>query len=252
MAKQDDTFDDGLAEALRRTLPREGASPELRGRIGAMLGNAAPAAATENVTDGPAPLRHPAANRDRVFGLPRVWGLAAALLMLVVGGALLTVQLREMFPTRVKVDPVATVVGGLVEVHNRVPEPTVIYTDLADFRRNLPSEMPVAVLESPDAKFINARVDRVAGQLCYALRYAVGGTEMTLVTAAVDRGYTIQSYNQVEQKIRLVGGDKDGWLVCLMGDKKVAESTYVSLHRSAALLTSPSTQPVTAVSTACQ
>lgn len=251
MAKQDDTFDDGLAAALRRTMPREGASPELRARIGAMLSNAAPVT-TENAGDESLPLRHPAMKRpDRVFGMPRVWGLAAAVLMLLAGGTLLTYQLRDMFPTRVKYDPVAAVIGGLVQVHNRTPEhQSKVFTDFADFRRNLPSDMPVAALESPDAKFIGARVDQVTGQLCYAVRYAVGGSEMTLVTAAVNRGYAIPSYNQLEDKVRLVGGDKDGWLVCLMGDATVAESTFKSLHQDVKLLSSPSTQPVTALSAA--
>ena len=107
--------------------------------------------------------------------------------------------------------------------------------------------MPVASLPASVAKFVGARVDQVQGQLCYAVQYELEGKPITLVTASVAYGYQVPSYAQLKDGVRLVGGPRDGWLVCVMGDAGAPESRYKSLLDDVKLLPSPSTQPVTAV-----
>lgn len=243
MVESNDTFnDDAFAAALKRTTTGPGATPELKSKVASLLRSGAPGA--EGSRTPPETLRLPSRSQDRVLGLPRVWGIAAAIAVLLLGGAMLTYQLREFFPQRQKYDPVAAYIGSLVEIHTRTPDAEKVSTDLGAFQKGLPSAMPVASLANTDARFISARVDQLNGQLCYAVKYAVKGAELTLVTASVGSGYAVPNYDQVEDGTRLVGGDREGWLVCLMGDSDLDRKLLAELLDGVKLLPSPSTQPV--------
>ncbi len=249
MAETPDSFEDpGLAAAIKQTTEVGNASPELRARVAGLLRASAPVLP---LTDAARPKRPAWPPRDggRVFGLPRVWGLAAAVAMLISGAALISYELREFFPAKVRFDPIKAVIASLVDVHRKTPDDAKLFADLGTFQQSLPASMPVAVLTASGATFRDARVDAVDGQMCYAVRYFIDGTPVTLVTSAVKDGYAVPAYNQVQEHVRLVGGDRGGYLVCVMGDSKIPGSTYKALLDGTKLLESPSTQPVSALST---
>ena len=237
--------DEALRSALKRSTPAIRASPELRARVASMLIVGAPVAPAIEVTQTPTPKTSP-----RVFGLPRNVGLAAALALLLLGGGMIYMQLREFFPSRVQVvmvDRVKAMIDSLVMIHRSTPLPEKVSTDLTAFQRALPSSMPLATLPASKAQFVNACVDALDGQICYCVRYLVDGKPFTLVTGAPRMYYEIPKYNQIEVDIRLVGGERDGYLVCLMGDAKIAEPTFQTLFADVKMLASPSTQPVGSV-----
>jgi hypothetical protein len=242
MAQQNPDFDGNLRGALKRTPLAEGASPQLRAKMTSLVRDGAPSAA-------PAPS---GLNNPRVFGLPRVWGLAAAVAMLLIGGGLIAYQVQDWFPAQqvAYADPKETMIKGLSKVHQSTPDPVEATADLHDFQQKLPSAMPVAAIYDSNAKLLSASFEDLNGRICYAVRYLVDGKTFTLVTANARIYYEIPDYNQVEGSLRLVGGEREGYLVCLIGEKGVPEPRYQSLLASVKMLPSPSTQPVSSAASA--
>ncbi len=237
--------DEALRSALKRLSISAGASRETKARVASLL-----IAGTPAVLPGTNKAPRPTTSAPRVFGLPRNVGLAAALALLLVGGGLTFIQLREMFPTRPAVvvfDRVKAMIDSLVALHGRTPAAGSISTDLLAFQHQLPSSMPLATLSDAKAEFVTASVDELDGQICYSLRYTVDGKPFTLVTGAPRMYYEIPKYNQIEGNIRLIGGERSGYLVCLMGDSNVAEPIYQTMFAGVKMLSSPSTQPVGSV-----
>jgi hypothetical protein len=247
MAQDESQFDERLRTALKRSATAAGATPELRANVSSML-RAGPVL---KLADAPKPL--PSVTGGRVFGLPRAWGLAAAVAMLVLGGGMLTYQLRDFFPQKqqryiAQGNLMQKVIDGMVKVHQTAPDAGQASTDLAEFQRSLPTAMPIATLDDSKARLVNASVGELNGRLCYAVRYLVDGKAFTLITANAKIGYyEIPKYNQVESGLRLVGGERNGYLVCLIGESGVAEPTYQSLLDAVNFRPSTSTQPVSSI-----
>jgi hypothetical protein len=171
--------------------------------------------------------------------------------MILLGGGLIAYQVRDWFPTRPQmayVDPMVAMVEGLTKVHQHPLDPTRITSDLHDFQQRLPTSMPVAALAEAGATLVGASVEELNGRLCYAVRYQIQGKTFTLVTANTGMYYEIPKYNEVQGALRLVGFEREGYLVCLIGDAGVPETTYQALLHGAKMLPSPSTQPVSSVS----
>lgn len=244
MAQQIPEFDPNLRSALKRTPLAAGAPPELKARMVDLVRAGGPSAAASSGK------RSGSLNDPKVFGLPRVYGLAAAIAMLVLGGGLIAYQLRDFFPNRntvAYVDPMKAMIDGLKQVHGSTPDPTKATTDLSEFQRKLPGAMPVATLAAANATLVSATLEQLNGRYCYALRYLVDGKTFTVVTADVRLNYQIPKYNEIEGSLRLFGGEKQGFLVCVIGDKGVPEAQYQTLFNEVAMLPSPSTQPMTSL-----
>lgn len=242
--------DETLRAALKRDVAPPGASPMLKAKVEALVkGGAAIAEATDPLDFRSSSVRGSstgsAGSGGRVFGLPRAWGVAAAVVMLIVGGSLITYQLYE--PGRPRLPTQAQILEkrleALVGVHHRVQAGQDLQSDSTRFTQSLPSVMPLGSLSAP-ARFVGARVDRVDGALCYAVSYLIDGKPFTLVTAAVDVSYQVAEYDEMVGGTRLVGGGKEGYLVCLMGDPSTPATTYKAMLDQVEMHPSPSTQPL--------
>lgn len=240
MAADGPTFDDaGLKRAVRRHVQLPRASAQLRERVTGML---AAGAAGSGAVSRVEPAGRSAATAPKVFGLPRHIGIAAAVLLCLSGATLLTIQLRDTFRGRTPSPSLPSYYSTDYEstfaaIHAAgVAEPGE--TELAAFKRTHGQTMAIAQLDAPEAKFVGVRMATLEGRPCVAVRYLLNGQPLTLLTAD-NGGMRVSDYDSTLNGTRLVGGERSGWIVCLVGSEALPPETLRDLSKKIRLDPAP-------------